>query len=254
MDTGEIYDNGCYAKREGTTAPDPETCAYGDPDGEAVILFGDSHAAQWFDAVEELAARNGWWLLPVTKMACPPGDERVFNARLGREYTECAEWHADAMRLIQRQEPHLVLVATRAAYYRIVEDATVLSVADSADRIGAALGRDLASFAESGAEVMLIRDTPVPGFNVPDCIEAEGAQACTYPLDASLPDDAAQLEAAESVDAPVVDVTDDVCGDRHECLAVIGGLITFRDDDHLAATFAGSIAQRLDEGIRATAG
>jgi hypothetical protein len=182
-------------------------------------------------------------------MACPPGDEPVRNARLDRAYTECAAWHEEAMRLIVEQEPVRVLVATRAGYYRVMRDGEPLPVAESADLLGEALARDLATFAELGAETVLIRDTPVPGFNVPDCIEAEGPDACTYPFDASLPDDSAQVRAARQTRTTVVDLNQDVCGDPPTCRTLIDGLITFRDDDHVAATFAGTLADRLKAGI-----
>ena len=55
QDTGRIYDNGCYAKREDSTPPSPGECIYGDPEGRSVVLFGDSHAAQWFEAMAALA-------------------------------------------------------------------------------------------------------------------------------------------------------------------------------------------------------
>ena len=132
---GELHDSGCYAHHEHTAAPDPEDCTFGFFDGDTVVLYGDSHAAQWFGAAEEVADRHDWRLLPVTKEDCPPGGERVLDADLGGEYTECAAWHANAMGLIRSQEPILVLVAARSDGYRIVgDDGEPLSVAASSDR------------------------------------------------------------------------------------------------------------------------
>ena len=37
----------------------------------------------------------------------------------------------------------------------------------------------------------------------------------------------------------------EVCGAPSRCLAVVDGLITFRDDDHVAATFGASLAGEL---------
>ena len=245
QDTGRIYDNGCYAKREDSTPPAPGECVYGDPGGRSVVLFGDSHAAQWFEAMAALAEQQGWRLLPVVKMACPPGGEAVYNANLGREYTECADWHADAMRLVASERAELVVVATRAGYYRIVDEGETLSVEESADRLGDALAEDLRRFAGTGATPVLIRDTPVPGFDVPDCVETDGADACTYSFGASLPDDRYQVTAAEATETSVADINAEVCGDATRCLAMADGLITFRDDDHLAATFGASLAGAL---------
>lgn len=244
-DTGRIYENGCYAKREDSTPPVSGDCVYGDPAGRPVILFGDSHAAQWFEAMAVLAEQEGWRLVPVAKMACPPGGESVYNSNLGREYRECTQWHDEALRLIASEQPDLVVVATRAGYYRIIEDGETLSVDESAGPLGDALAADLREFAAMGASPVLIRDTPVPGFNVPDCVEGEGADACTYPFDGSLPEDGYQATAAADTGTPVADVNVEVCGAPSRCLAVVDGLITFRDDDHVAATFGASLAGAL---------
>ena len=253
-DAGTIYADGCVASLEDTEPPDPERCGYGDPDGDAVVLYGDAHAAQWFPAVEKAARRNGWWLLPVVKEACPPGDEPVHSPSLGREYTECAHWRRGALRLIEEVDPVLVLVASRAGHYRIVDEGGVRSATDSDEQLGAALGRDLTTLAAIGSQVSLIRDTPVPGFDVPGCIESRGPRACTYALDDARPDDAAQLAAAETAGATVVDLTDAVCRDRTACPTVIDGLITFRDGELLAAAFARSLADDLERGLLATPG
>ena len=154
------------------------------------------------------------------------------------------------MRLIQEQEPILVLVAARSDHYRIVEDGNTLSVEASSDRLGQALADDLRAFADMGARAVLIRDTPVPGFDVPDCIEASGLDACGYRLAETVPDDQAQLAAAKSTRTPVVDLRKQVCGDRVECRTGVDGLITFRDAEHLTSTFAGTLADDLDAGIQ----
>ena len=248
-DAPVIDDDGCYARHDITDAPDPEACSYGFFDGDTVVLYGDTHAAQWFDAAEEVATRHDWRLLPVTKEACPPGGERVYDETGEGEYTECTTWHNKAMRLIRSQEPILVLVAARSDHYRIVEDGGALSVEASSDRLGQALADDLRAFADMGARTVLIRDTQVPGFDVPECIAARGPDPCTYRLAETVPDDGAQLTAARSTTSPVVDLRSEVCGDRAQCHTMVGGLITFRDAEHLTSTFAGTLADELEAGI-----
>lgn len=252
-DTGELLDGDCFADHAQTSAPDPEDCSFGFFDGETVVLYGDTHAAQWFSAAVEVAARHDWRLLPVTKADCPPGGERVLSTDLRTEYPECAAWHAHVMDLIEAQEPILVLVAARADHYRIAggDDGEPLSAAESAARLSSALADDLRRFADMGARTVLIRDTQVPGFDVPGCIEAAGPGACGYRLPESTPEDAAQRAAARGAGTPVVDLRSEVCGDRSDCHTVIDGLITFRDAEHLTSTFAGSLAGELEAGIEA---
>jgi hypothetical protein len=248
-DSGELLTSDCYAHHEQKAAPDPEDCSFGFFDGDTVVLYGDSHAAQWFGAAVEVADRHDWRLLPVTKADCPPGGERVLDAD-GGVYTGCAAWHDRAMQLIGTQEPILVLVAARSDRYRIVgDDGQPLSGTASADRLARALSEDLRAFADMGARTVLIRDTQAPGFDVPDCIEADGPAACGYGLAAASPDDSAQQAAARTTGTEVVDLRREVCGDRAECVSVINGLITFRDAEHVTSTFATSLADDLEAGI-----
>jgi SGNH domain (fused to AT3 domains) len=250
-DTGELLRSGCYAQPRQSAAPDPEDCSFGFFDGDTVVLYGDSHAAQWFGAAVEVADRHGWRLLPVTKADCPPGGESVVDPD-GGEYTECVAWHARAMDLIRAQEPILVLLAARSDRYRIVGDGgEPLSSTGSAERLGRALADDLRAFADMGARTVLIRDTQVPGFDVPDCIEADGPEACRYGLGETSPDDSAQRAAAKASGSDVVDLRQEVCGDRADCFSAVGGLITFRDAEHLTSTFATSLADELEAGIEA---
>jgi hypothetical protein len=251
-DTGELLDSDCFAHHEQTSAPDPEDCSYGFFDGDTVVLYGDSHAAQWFGAAVKVADRHDWRLLPVTKVNCPPGGERVQSADLSGEYTECTAWHTRVMALIESQEPILVLVAARTDHYRILgDDGEPLSGAAPAERLARALADDLRAFADMGARTILIRDTQVPGFNLPDCIEAEGPEVCSYRLAETSPDDAAQLAAAKATGTAVVDLRQEVCGDRADCLSAIDGLITFRDAEHVTSTFGSELADELEAGIEA---
>ncbi len=251
-DTSELLESGCFARHAQTSAPDPEDCSYGFFDGDTVVLYGDTHAAQWFSAAVEVAGRHNWRLLPVTKADCPPGGAHVLTADLRDEYPQCAAWHAHAMDLVSTQEPMLVLVAARSDHYRIAgSDGEPLSAAESAARLGQALDDDLRRFADMGARTLLIRDTQVPGFDIPDCIEADGPEACGYRLQGTEPDDAAQRAAAGATGTPVIDLRREVCGDRAECLSVIDGLITFRDAEHVTSTFGASLADELEAGIQA---
>jgi len=54
-----------------TTAPNP--CVYGDLNApRTMALFGDSHAAMWFPALERIAAERDWRIYPLVKFSCPP--------------------------------------------------------------------------------------------------------------------------------------------------------------------------------------
>src|SRR5487761_2768216 len=69
------------------------SCLYGNLNSRTTIaLFGDSHAAFWFPAMEAFAEREGWRLLNLTMSSCTPADLSVYNSIFKRIYTECPAW------------------------------------------------------------------------------------------------------------------------------------------------------------------
>ena len=58
----------------------PPTCFYGDPNGTFTLaLVGDSHAAQWFLALDAIAKARHWRLETFAKVRCPFLDIRMIN-------------------------------------------------------------------------------------------------------------------------------------------------------------------------------
>ena len=71
-DLPAIYNDGCHLDAA-VTKPPP--CVFGDTAGATtVVLFGDSHAAQWFPALDDIATRHHWRLLVLTKKGCPTAE------------------------------------------------------------------------------------------------------------------------------------------------------------------------------------
>ena len=108
-DEERLRRDGCLAF-EGVTRP-PE-CVYGKKGAAfTVALVGDSHAAQWFPAVERVAKARGWQVLTFVKVACPFIDMRVRNVALKREYTECAAFNDATVKHLRNVGPDLTLVS-----------------------------------------------------------------------------------------------------------------------------------------------
>ncbi|HEV2093271.1 MAG TPA: acyltransferase family protein, partial [Rubrobacter sp.] len=60
-----MYADGCHLDLPETESP---ACVYGNPSSDTtVVLFGDSHAMQWFPALNELAKERDWRLLGFSK-------------------------------------------------------------------------------------------------------------------------------------------------------------------------------------------
>jgi len=89
-----IYDNGCHQGYEGNSIE--EKCVFGDAKAiRSIVLLGDSHAAQWFPALDIWATRNHFKLHVFTKSSCPAlslplKDNGGFKAENCRKFKENA--------------------------------------------------------------------------------------------------------------------------------------------------------------------
>jgi hypothetical protein len=104
-----------------------------------------------------------------------------------------------------------------------------------------------------GTELIALLDNPRLVGDIAVCVESAGTQAgeaCGLPRSKALFDDG-QTRAARQVDgAQIIDLTDYFCS-KTECPAVIGGVLVYRDGNHLTATYAATITPYLAEQLRA---
>jgi hypothetical protein len=78
----QMYADGCHLNPSETETPE---CVYGNLSSKTtVVLFGDSHAMQWFPTLNEIAKERNWRLVGLTKAACPPAEVHIHNAGLRR--------------------------------------------------------------------------------------------------------------------------------------------------------------------------
>jgi len=222
-----------------------------------VVLFGDSHALQWFPAVEAIAATRGWRLVSLTKTGCPSVDVGVFIQRLARMYTECSEWRQEAIRRIVAMRPTMVLIANSSAYVSPLDG----SSADTKTPIGEwgeGLARTIAAFTGAGARVTLIHDTPWPGKNIPTCLARAAwrgqspESTCTFYRAASIDTLAATEERRIALANPrvsVVDLSDAVCA-TPVCEPMRDSVVLYSDRDHLTAHFSRNLAATLGARLK----
>jgi peptidoglycan/LPS O-acetylase OafA/YrhL len=233
-----------------------ETCEFGvRAAATRVVLFGDSDAIQWFNAVERIAAARGWRLTTVVKFGCPAADLRPregFAARDG-----CAEWRAAALQRIKAITPGLVIMASATAYIRESRPADAASFSDEAWQ--AATRRTLETLAAAGIRVVAIRATPLPPFDVPTCLaralrhQSSFPARCAFAASPALSPGIFQAEQASAHGIPgvgFIDMTPSLCDD-HTCPVMREGLVVYRDDQHLTGSFSASLAEALDGRLRA---
>jgi hypothetical protein len=231
------------------TFPETESppCEYGNlRAATTVVLLGDSHAAQWFPALERLATERGWRLLALTKVNCAAVDGLIWVERLKRDYPECTAWREAALRRIAAAAPALVVVANSKSARLAVDGG--IDPAGQGAAWDAALARMLERLAGIADRVVLLGDTPQHEVDPPVCLSAnlDDALACATPREVAVPTArlAADSEVAESVGASFVDPTPWICP-SDPCPLVIGNVLTYHDGGHLTRTFATALAPYL---------
>jgi peptidoglycan/LPS O-acetylase OafA/YrhL len=241
-DDVRTYADGCTVEYHGTDARD---CAYGDPNGTRVIaLYGDSHAAQWFPALETAAIANHWKLVVVTKAACATADiwSRIDAAR---PYPECPQWRANAFPKLLASDADLVIMTQYSHRYDNRPNGSLISRADWRD----ALARPAGQLIAAGKKVLFLGDIPIPKRRLDQCLAAHprSTTACNLSRAKSLDtgENALEQALATQIGATFYDPSDWMCaGDV--CPAVIGNMAVYLDTDHLNNTYSGSLAPYME--------
>ena len=245
-DLPQVYENDCMADYDQTT---PGDCVYGNPDGRTrVVLYGDSHAAQWVPAMVSIANERGWRLVAMVKTQCAAVDHRQWNPYEKRSYPECDQWNAAALDRIDRERPDLVVISN-SVFASLDINGRQVGSRDVPDEWNAALGETLAELRERVPNVVLIGDTPHSKTADPaSCLSAHmsNALACATPLSSAI--EPARLEAEQRVATServgFIDPTAWLCPSV-PCPAVLGGLLVYRDGGHMTRTFSTALGPYL---------
>jgi peptidoglycan/LPS O-acetylase OafA/YrhL len=240
-DKEQLIADGCFSSLKGSA---PKDCTFGDPNGAfTVALVGDSHASHWFPAIEQIAKVNGWRLITYVKASCVFVDLPIFSPLLKREYTECEAWRPLVVQRLVAEQPDLVIVSSDRwlpPVNKIDEDPT---------RQGEAMARLLLQIP---GRIAILADTPAAATDVPVCLSAH-LQDITRCATSRLYAFGRQhlireRAAAKASGATLIDLSDAICpGDP--CQPVVRGMIVYRDDHHLTATFAASLAAIMESRL-----
>jgi peptidoglycan/LPS O-acetylase OafA/YrhL len=240
-------DQGC-SLRSGETVNGP--CRYGNDEGSTrVVVFGDSHVAQWWPALERIMTARDWQLTFLVKTSCTYADITAVSD--GGPKAECDTWRAGTLQRIEADPPDLVIVSANHRPPPIV-DGRVLSGAEAQAAMAAGAGRTLARLLATGAKVVVLADTPRLPFGPAECLTANADHIlrCAIPREAAVDPGwvAAERAVAEGLGATFVDVTAWACP-SDPCPLVIGRYAVFADTNHLTRPFVQGLAVRLERAI-----
>ena len=225
------------------------TCVFGETGADRnVVLVGNSHAGQWLPALQRLAGTDGFKITTMLASRCAFSSVRQTMATSAFT-SACLRWVHRTTRKIVAMQPDLVVTANRMA-----GPAAGVPARLSSARYRTGYATVLRALSTAGIKVLVLRDTPTPGFAVPDCVATKQTEfhQCDGTRDSWLPPDPAR-RAVRALGSPLVrfaDMTDHICGPE-TCSGVTGGVIAYFDWSHLSATFAATLAPYLQPSLRA---
>lgn len=244
-DVGAISTNGCFLNYDDIAQP---LCRDGDLTSQRrVVLFGDSHATQWYLPLA-IAAKNAGWLMELrNKSSCPFADVTVYYVPLKARYIPCDTWRTEQVADLLANPPALVVLASSSHYDTRLLDRTTGQRAASnrdLDLWQTGIKRTTTTLQQAGIAIIEVRDTPQLYANLLDCLSVGDWTACTRPRAEAL----AGLPSP-TPDWPVFDFTDVLCTPA-SCPATHDGALVYRDREHLTYSFPAIVAPRFEAALR----
>jgi peptidoglycan/LPS O-acetylase OafA/YrhL len=232
-DDPPVFYDGCMDSYLDSTV---KSCAFGNVTSQnSVVLFGDSHAAMWFPALDSAADQIGWKLYNWTKATCPPIEIPIVSPVLGRNFTECEAWRQTVLQRIGQIHPAVVALGV-ARHYTSIYGFTPYEQPwlDGMKQM-------ISEISRLGSKVVVIGAIPKPPFLVPQCLSEHltSDSQCTEPEAnvVNLAGVASEEAAVRSAGGTYIDALPWFCANG-TCGAIVGNIEIWRDDNHITATYS----------------
>jgi peptidoglycan/LPS O-acetylase OafA/YrhL len=212
---------------------EPLVCHRGDTTNpkKRIALVGNSHAGHWLDALDQIAKKKHWqvdsYILAYCYVSITPAPDYCGDFR------------------------NIETPAILAGNY----DLTILGTDLSPNSSAALYVPTLQLLVDNGSNALVIRDTPAPGdpaHLVADCVathlkkwSACAGKPSKWIHHDYLADAAKQLKGRHIFS---VNVNKYICT-KKSCPAVVGGVIPYRDENHLTITYTKSLIPYLEPAI-----
>jgi peptidoglycan/LPS O-acetylase OafA/YrhL len=225
-----VHNDGCHISFGEVESGE---CTYGEIGSpKKIVLFGDSHAAQWFPALQTLAIENGYELISLTKSACTSVDSPRSDLAAYKN-SECEKWRENSVKRIQRLKPEAVILSN---YQYFIEPKEFTSRtqwwSDGQLRL-------LAQLKTASSNLIYISDTPNPPQDIPKCLSVGKIEDCDF---AKTPPNLVVQGFKE------IDPTGWLCADV--CPAVKDGYVVYRDGSHISVKAARALKRQLESALR----
>jgi peptidoglycan/LPS O-acetylase OafA/YrhL len=226
------YKDGCHLSFNQTWPT--HDCVYGDLQSKKeVVLAGDSHAAQWFPALEKIALKKNWKLTNLTKSSCPA--TTLETIRNGKFDSSCAIWQQKVLNLIAAHKPALVVISNFSEYQYPLRDST-LPYSQAWVSGEMKFINSIFSSTSKATRIIYIQDTPKPTSQVKD-----------FALSRSVATDEIRKSLTSVSSLWSIDPTPWLCPKK--CLINFDGYNTYRDATHISVATSLNLSQKLEAAL-----
>jgi hypothetical protein len=224
-----VYGDNCHVNYGETKSG---YCTYGDKTSSTtIVLYGDSHAAQWFPGLEQLAIQKHFKLISLTKSACPSVDAPRPDQGAFKN-VHCEKWRENSIARIKAIHPAAVIVSSfqyftpRAGY------------SDREKWWSDGQRRLLTSLKGSSDHLIYLSDTPRPMRDIPSCLASRDSARC----------DSTEKSLVKVVQGfQVIDPTPWLCSSY--CPAIIDSIVAYRDASHISVAMARHLLPELEAAL-----
>ncbi|MDE3227035.1 MAG: acyltransferase [Acidobacteriota bacterium] len=232
MEKPAVYGDNCHVNYGETKSG---YCTYGVKSSKKVIvLYGDSHAAQWFPALEKIALEKGYKLISLTKSACPSVDSPREDQGAFKN-VHCEKWRKNSIARIQSVKPDAVIVSSFQYF------TPPSGFASRAKWWSDGQKRLLNDLKGSSSRLIYISDTPRPLRDIPNCLASRDSHSC----------DSTEKTPNVIIDGFIkIDPTSWLC--TSFCPAIKDGYVAYRDASHISVAAALALKPELEKALGTT--
>lgn len=229
MEKPDVYGDGCHVNYGETKSG---YCTYGDKESsKTIVLYGDSHAAQWFPTLEKMATERGFKLVSLTKSACPAVDAKRPDQGAFKQ-VHCTKWRENSIKRIAEIQP-LAVITSSFQYF--TPDNSSISRAQWWNEGQRKLLKGLRG---STNNLIYISDTPRPLRDIPNCLASRDSKVC---------DSTERSKVSVIPGFDVINPNPWLCSSY--CPAIVEGTVAYRDASHISVDMALKLLPKLEAAL-----
>ena len=229
MERPGVYGDGCHVNYGETKSG---YCTYGDKESSnTIVLYGDSHAAQWFPTLEKMAKKRGFKLVSLTKSACPAVDAKRPDQGAFK-MVHCTKWRENSIKRIAQIQP-LAVITSSFQYFTPAN-----SSISRAQWWNEGQRKLLKGLRGSTNNLIYISDTPRPLRDIPNCLASRDSKVC---------DSTERSRVSVIPGFDVINPNPWLCSSY--CPAIVEGTVAYRDASHISVDMALKLLPKLEAAL-----